>query len=139
MVVVDTNVVAELMRPTPDRAVVAWIAAQNVAALHIAAPTAAELFFGVAISPDGRRKTGLRKAIDDIVRLDFKGRVVPFDVAAADRYAAIAAARRANGRPISVFDGQIAAIAQVNGASVATRNIRDFDGCDVTLVDPWTA
>jgi predicted nucleic acid-binding protein len=99
----------------------------------------AELRLGVAILPAGRRRTALAKAIDDMLQVDFRDRILPFDGAAARAYAAIAAARRVAGRPIGQFDCQIAAIARAHRAAVATRNTGDYVGCGIDLIDPWTA
>ena len=136
MVVTDTNVVSELMRLTPDPEVMAWFSRQNSAELYLTAVTEAELHAGAAILPAGRRRERLAAEVDAMVREDFAGRVLPFDSAAARAYGAIAAARRALGRPILEADCQIAAIAQVAGAAVATRNSTDFEHCGITLIDP---
>lgn len=137
MILVDTNVVSELMRPTPAPEVLAWFAGQEVAALFLSAVSEAELRAGAAYLPAGRRRDSLVAAIDAMVAEDFAGRVLAFDSAAARSYAAIAASRRAAGRPIAEADCQIAAIAHAHGAAVATRNVADFLGCSVTVIDPW--
>lgn len=137
MILLDTNVVSELMRPAPDATVLAWFDGRPAATLHFSAVGEAELRTGVAILPAGKRRDRLLAAIDAMIAEDFAGRVLPFDSAAAKAFAPIAAARRAQGRPISQADGQIAAIARAAGAAVATRNTADFDGCGVELVDPW--
>ena len=139
MVVLDTNVVSELMRLTPDRSVMTWFSAQHSAELYLTAVTEAELRAGAAILPAGRRRDRLAAEIDAMVREDFAGRVLPFDSAAARAYGAIAAARRSLGRPILEADCQIAAIARTTGAAVATRNRADFDHCGIALIDPWTS
>ena len=137
MIVLDTNVVSELLRPAPSRQVEAWLSAQDGAQVYFTAVGEAELRHGVAVLPEGRRRTALTKAIEDILGEDFRGRILPFDSAAAKAYAAIAAERRAAGRPISQFDCQIAAIARANAAAVATRNTSDFEACGIPLMDPW--
>ena len=137
MVVIDTNVVSELMRLTPDQAVMAWFSVQDSADLYLTAVTEAELRAGAAVLPAGRRRDRLAAEVDAMVRDDFAGRVLPFDSAAANAYAAIAAARRSLGRPILEADCQIAAIATVADAAVATRNRADFEHCGITLIDPW--
>lgn len=139
MILLDTNVVSELMRSQPETAVVAWVVAQARTSLFLSAVSEAELRFGVAILPPGQRQARLDHAIDGMIREDFAGRVLPFDSDAARAYAAIAAARRAAGRPISHADCQIAAIARSRGAAIATRNVRDFDDCGVKVIDPWQA
>ncbi len=137
MIVLDTNVLSELLRPTPAPQVEAWLAAQDGASIYFTAVGEAELRHGVAILPAGRRRTALGAAIDGMLDEDFRDRILPFDRDAAGAYAVIAAARRAAGRPISQFDCQIAAIARSHGASVATRNTSDYEGCGIALIDPW--
>ena len=138
MIVLDTNVVSELLRPAPAQPVEVWLAAQDGATIYFTAVGEAELRHGVAILPAGRRRTALAKAIENMLEEDFRDRILPFDRAAARAYAAIAAVRRAAGRPISQFDCQIAAIARVHEAAVATRNTGDYEGCGIDVIDPWT-
>ncbi len=137
MIVLDTNVLSELLRPTPAPQVEAWLAAQDGANVYFTAVGEAELRHGVAILPAGRRRDALAQAIEGMLDEDFRDRILPFDREAARAYAAIAAERRAAGRPISQFDCQIAAIARAHGASVATRNTGDYEGCGVAVIDPW--
>ncbi len=137
MILVDTNVVSELMRPKPAPEVLAWFAGQDVPALFLSAISEAELRAGAAYLPASRRRDSLVAAIDAMVAEDFAGRVLAFDSAAARSYAVIAASRRAAGRPIAEADCQIAAIAHAHGAAVATRNVADFLGCSLTVIDPW--
>ena len=139
MIILDTNVVSELMRLAPSPQVEAWVGAQDSAQLFLTAVSAAELRFGIACLPAGQRRERLRFALDGILREDFVGRILPFDVPASEVYAQIGAERRAMGRPISQFDCQIAAIARGHGATVATRNTSDFQGCGLTLINPWSA
>ena len=138
MIVLDTNVVSELMCPAPDPAVDAWVAGREAATLFFTAVGEAELRYGVAIMPAGRRREAIDAAIGMMLREDFAGRILPFDSAAARAYAEIAAARRAAGRPVSAADAQIAAIASSRGMAVATRNIRDFSDTGIDLIDPWS-
>ena len=137
MIFLDTNVVSELLRPVPARQVEAWLSAQDGAMVYFTAVGEAELRHGVAILPAGRRRNALSGAIEGILEEDFRDRVLPFDRAAARAYAAIAAERRAAGRPISQFDCQIAAIARAHEAAVATRNTGDYEGCGIDVIDPW--
>ena len=137
MIVLDTNVVSELLRPAPAQLVEAWLAAQDGASVYFTTVGEAELRHGVAILPGGRRRTALAEAIEAMLEEDFRDRILPFDRAAASAYAAIAAERRAAGRPISQFDCQIAAIARANEAAVATRNTSDYQGCGINVIDPW--
>jgi predicted nucleic acid-binding protein len=137
MIVLDTNVVSELLRPAPAKEVEAWLSAQDGAEVYFTAVGEAELRYGVAILPAGKRRTALAKAIEGILEEDLRDRILPFDRPAVRAYAAIAAKRRAAGRPISQFDCQIAAIARAHGAVVATRNTEDYEGCGVAVIDPW--
>ena len=139
MIVIDTNVVSELMRMTPEPAVMTWFSGQDSAELYLTAVSEAELRAGAAILPAGRRRDRLTAEVDAVVREDFAGRVLPFDSAAARAYAAIAASRRSAGRPILEADCQIAAIARASDAAVATRNGADFEHCGIALIDPWAA
>ena len=137
MIVLDTNVVSELLRPSPAARVEQWLAAQDGAMVYFTAVGEAELRRGVEILPAGRRRNSLAKVVEGILEQDFRGRILSFDRTAARAFAAIAAVRRRVGRPISQFDCQIAAIAMANSAAVATRNIADFEACGIDLIDPW--
>ena len=137
MIVVDTNVLSELMRPRPEPSVIAWFSGQDSAELYFTAIGEAELRTGAAILPAGRRRDRLAAEIDATVREDFAGRVLPFDSAAARAYADIAATRRSEGRPILQADCQIAAIARARDAAIATRNVSDFERCGIALIGPW--
>jgi toxin FitB len=137
MIILDTNIVAELLRPAPASSVEAWLAARDSATVYFTTVGEAELRLGVAILPAGRRRTALAQAIDEMLEEDFRYRILAFDRAAARAYAAIAADRRAAGRPISQFDCQIAAIARAHEAAVATRNTSDYEGCGIEVIDPW--
>ena len=137
MILLDTNVLSELMRPAPTAAVENWIGLQPVASIFISAITEAELRYGVALLPEGRRQVQLLAKIEAMLAEDFAGRILPFDSPAASAYADIAVMRRRSGRPISQADAQIAAIASSRGASLATRNMNDFLDCGIDVVDPW--
>jgi predicted nucleic acid-binding protein len=137
VILIDTNVISELMRLEPARAVLDWFGEQESAMLFLSAVSEAELRTGVAILPGGKRRDGLIATIDTMIDQDFAGRVLPFDSAAAKAYAAIAASRRAAGRPMAEADCQIAGIARTLGAAVATRNVGDFEGCGIKVVNPW--
>jgi len=137
MIILDTNIVAELLRPAPASSVEAWLAARDSATVYFTTVGEAELRLGVAILPAGRRRTALAQAIDEMLEEDFRYRILAFDRAAARAYAAIAADRRAAGRSISQFDCQIAAIARAHKAAVVTRNTSDYEGCGIEVIDPW--
>jgi predicted nucleic acid-binding protein len=131
------SVLRERERPEPAAQVEAWLAAQDGAMVFFTSVGEAELRYGLAILPPGRRHSALSKAIEAILEEDFRDRILSFDRAAALAYAAIASGRRAAGRPISQFDCQIAAIARASEAAVATRNTGDFEGCGIAVIDPW--
>jgi hypothetical protein len=137
MVLLDTNVISELMRAEPDPTVLDWFGKYDAAELFISAITEAELRTGVAILPEGQRRERLQVAIDAMIDQDFQGRILPFDTLAARPYAEIAAQRRAAGRPIAEADCQIAAIGRAKDAPIATRNVKDFDGCGIRVINPW--
>ena len=137
MIVLDTNVLSELMRPKPSPRVAAWIAQQPMAELFTTAITEAEIFYGIALLTKGKRRDSLLSAAEGMFAEDFAERVLAFESDAARHFATIAAHRRALGRPISYADAQIAAIARVHGAKLATGNGPDFADCGVTVIDPW--
>ena len=139
MIVLDTNVLSELMRPKPSARVVAWIAQQPPADLFTTAITEAEIFYGIELLAKGKRRDGLLAAAEGMFTEDFAGRVLAFESDAAHHFARIAAHRRALGRPISHADAQIAAIARAHGAKLATGNGPDFADCSITVIDPWRA
>ena len=139
MIIIDTNVVSELMRAKPDPAVLAWFAGHAADTLFLTAISEAELRTGAAILPAGQRRDRLVGAIDAMIDQDFAGRILPFDSPAARCYAEIAAARRAAGKPIMDADCQIAAIVRASGAKIATRNVNDFEGCAIDIINPWNA
>ena len=137
MILLDTNVVSELMRGSPEPAVVAWLDNQPVGSLFVTAVTEAEIRAGVAFLPSGERRLHLVDAVERAFGVLFGERILPFDSDAARAYAGIAAARRAAGRPISQADCQIAAIARSRSASVATRDASGFAGCGIEVKNPW--
>lgn len=139
MVVLDTNVVSETMRATPNPEVIAWMDSQRAERLFVAAVTEAEIRAGVAFLPDGARRRNLADAAQRAFGRLFADRILPFDSRAARVYAEVAARRRRSGRPISPADCQIAAIALSRSMALATRNVRDFADTGVELIDPWTA
>lgn len=139
MIVLDTNVLSELMKPAPVGSVVRWVAAQPATSLYTTSITQAEILHGIMLLPSGRRRNALEAAAEAMFKEEFGGRVLPFGSDAAHFYARIAAERRRVGRAISNFDAQIAAIARSNGAAIATRNVADYDHCDIKVVNPWDA
>lgn len=138
MIVVDTNVTSELMRPLPDPAVVAWIRAQPSTEVATTSITVAEISYGIERLPEGHRKNALRGAADQAFS-SFADDVLAFDGPAAAVYGVIVTDRERAGVPISGFDAQIASICRAHQATLATRNAKDFAGTGVSLVDPWEA
>lgn len=138
MIVLDTNVVSEAMKPEPDPAVRDWLDDQAAETLYISSVTVAELLFGIGALPDGRRKQKLAATLDGMLPL-FEGRILAFDSNAARHYADLAVAARKAGRGFPTPDGYIAAIATAHGFAVATRDASAFDAAGVPVIDPWTA
>jgi toxin FitB len=138
MIVLDTNVLSELLRPVPDARVTAWLANQPSASVFTTAVTQGEILYGIRLLPEGQRRRKLWAAAVEIFGEDFAGRVLNYDGDAAEAFADISASRRAAGRPISQFDAVIAAVSRSYGANLATRNAKDFEGCGIEVVNPWT-
>jgi toxin FitB len=137
MIILDTNVLAELMRPEPSTRVATWVARQRATELFTTSITEAEIFYGIELLTKGKRREGLLAAAEAMFAEDLAGRIFGFESDAARAFSKIAAHRRALGRPINHADAQIAAIAQVRGAQLATRNVADFRDCPVEVLDPW--
>jgi toxin FitB len=137
VIVLDTNVLSEIIRREPDEGVTRWLDSLDAAAVATTAITAAELLYGVARLPGGRRKERLGEAIRGLIEGDLDGRVEPFDAPAAGHYADLVSDRETAGRPIGVADAQIAAICRKHGATLATRNISNFKETGIELLDPW--
>ena len=137
MIIVDTNVLSELMRPKPSPRLIEWVAKQPATELFTTSITEAEIFYGIELLPKSKRREGLLAAAEAMFAEDFAGRIFGFDSDAARVFSKIAAHRRALGSPISHADAQIAAIAQMRGAKLATRNIADFENCHLDVVGPW--
>ncbi|MBL8957206.1 MAG: type II toxin-antitoxin system VapC family toxin [Myxococcaceae bacterium] len=138
MIVLDTNVLAELMRPAPSEAVLAWYARQPLAELFTTAITESEILTGLALLPRGRRRAALEAAAQGVFD-ELGDQLLPFDSNAARAFAEIEVDCRRAGRPITRADAEIAAISRSLGAALATRNLDDFTHCGVVLVDPWSA
>ena len=136
MIVLDTNVVSEAMKPTPDPAVLAWLNDQAAETLYISSVTVAELLFGIKSLPAGKRKDMLNQALDGLMLL-FRNRVLSFDIDAARRYADLALEAKTNGRGFPTPDGYIAAIAASREFSVASRDTAPFEAARVPVINPW--
>jgi predicted nucleic acid-binding protein len=138
MILLDTNVLSELMRPGPNENVVRWMDALPGDDIWISAVTVAEIRLGLALLPEGRRKHLLTALAEEMFREEFSEKCLPFDYQAAGEYAKIVSTRSRQGRPITVEDAQIAAIAISSGLELATRNTSDFMGIEgLNLINPW--
>lgn len=139
MILLDTNVVSEVMKTRPAEAVVAWLNAQDSEKLYVSAITIGEIAYGLRILPDGKRQSGLRERFERFVAMAFDQRVLAYDESAARIYGELMGDRQELGLPMSVPDGQIAAIARLNYLAVATRNAVDFENCGVDVVNPFAS
>lgn len=137
MIVLDTNVISEPLKPRADPAVRAWLDRQAKEELYLTAPSLMEILLGLALMPEGERKRGMAKATEELLVRFFADRFLAFDRPAAVEYAALARRAKAKGFSISVTDCQIAAIAAVHGFAVATRDTAPFLAAGVPVVDPW--
>ena len=136
MIVLDTNVVSEAMKPEPHPAVRAWLNDQAAETLYLSSVTLAELLFGIAALPAGKRKNMLAQALDGLMGL-FRDRVLPFDTDAARRYAELAVTAKTGGRGFPTPDGYIAAIAASRGYIVASRDTVPYEAAGVSVINPW--
>lgn len=136
MILLDTNVISEAMKPAPDDTVRAWLDEQAAETLYLSSVTIAELLYGIGALPTGKRQDRLTEALDGLMEL-FADRVLPFDIAAARRYADLAVKARAAGKGFPTPDGYIAAIAASRGFAVATRDTSAFDAAGVAVINPW--
>ena len=139
MILLDTNVVSEVMKTRPAEAVVAWLNGQDSEKLHVSAITIGEIAYGLRVLPDGKRRSGLRERFERFVALAFDQRVLAYDESAARIYGELMGDRKELGLPMSVPDGQIAAIARLNHLAVATRNVLDFEHCGIDVLNPFEA
>jgi toxin FitB len=139
VIVLDTNVLSEVLRSTPEPRVLEWLSELPRASVFTTTISRAEILYGVLLLPKGKRRDGLWNAATRIFDTDLEGHVLAFDSAAADVFADISAARRMAGKPIKQFDAQIAGITRSRGAQLATRNINDFEVCGIEVIDPWSS
>jgi predicted nucleic acid-binding protein len=139
MMVLDTNVVSELMRPVPEPKVLAWIDRQNSEQLYLTSTIAAELLHGVARLPTGIRKRNMAKELALFLDQDFANRVFPFDLSSAHNYSELLSMRETIGKPMAALDAQIAAVCIQHGATLVTRNQKHFQDLGLELIDPWQA
>jgi len=139
MIVLDTNIISEVMRPQPDKAVISWLNQYSDGQLFITSITLAEIYYGLDILPDGQRKIVLQKRFDYFINQGFEQNILTFDEKSAVAYAQIMGHSKRMGQVMSFPDGQIAAITQTQHFSLATRNIKDFQHCSVPLINPFEA
>jgi toxin FitB len=134
--ILDTNVISELMRPTPEPLVLQWFNRLSAEDAHLTSITVAEILLGIELLPLGKRRDVMRAGAERTLGV-FAGQVLSFDEKAAHAFSVVSSTRRRHGRTMSDFDAQIAAIARVHGAAVATRDTAGFEGCGVKVVNPW--
>ena len=137
MILIDTNVVSEPWKPVPDARVLDWLDAQAIETLFLSVITVAELRFGIAAMPEGKRRTVLHDRLEGEVLPLFSGRILPFDLDASKAYATLMAAARGSGKAIGTADGYIAATALAHGFSVATRDVSPFEAAGLKVINPW--
>ncbi len=137
MIILDTNVVSELMRPSPDARMLHWFSSQSAEDLHVTTITMAEILYGIELISTSRRRETVRSAAEKMFDAVFADRILTFEDRAARTFSQIASSRRRQGKPMTDFDAQIAAVTRVHGATLATRNPFVFEGCGVRLVNPW--
>jgi predicted nucleic acid-binding protein len=138
MIILDTNVISEFMTSPPASSVLGWLNAQDTTSLYLTSITIAEIGFGLRTMPQGKRREMLAERFEHFVATAFEQRILPFDEDAARVYGEVMGYRREIGRPMSSLDGQIAAIARSRGFCVATRNIRDFEECQIDIINPFS-
>jgi hypothetical protein len=139
MILLDTNVISEMMRPRTDPVVAAWFRKQPADEIWTSSVVIAELLSGIDLMPAGRKQKALREDVERMIKEDFRGRILVFDLDAARQYGQILSARQRIGRPINEMDAEIAAVAKAHSADLATRNRSDFLACGLTLIDPWAS
>lgn len=139
MIILDTNVVSELMRQQPDPNVINWIQSYNADRFTLTAITVAEIMRGLTRLPEGKRRRELANSFDQFINKAFSQKILPFDTRAAMIFGDLAANREKSGKSIDTVDMMIAAIAKTHSAAIATRNTRDFEACQITLMNPWDA
>jgi predicted nucleic acid-binding protein len=138
LIVLDTNIISEIMRAKPEARVIKWLNSQQASKLFLSSITLAEIGYGLYILPDGKRKWNLQQRFDQFIKNAFETQIVDFTQDSAQVYARLMGERKQAGNPMSIPDGQIAAIALANGYTIATRNIKDFNNCGLVLINPFT-
>lgn len=136
MVILDTNIISEMMRPAPEPVVLSWFSSMRAEDAHLTSITVAEILLGIELLPVGKRRDVVRAGAERTLAV-FAGQVLSFDAKAAHAFSLISSTRRRQGRPMSEFDAQIAAIARTHNAVLATRDVANFEECGLKLVNPW--
>jgi predicted nucleic acid-binding protein len=137
MILLDTNVISAVMSPRPPVTVLTWLNHNESETLFLSTITIAEIMYGLRAMPEGKRQVALSCRFDEFLERGFRHRILDFDLDAAAEFAEIMANRRRMGRPMSLPDGQIAAIARAHGMAAATRNVRDFESCGIKIINPF--
>jgi predicted nucleic acid-binding protein len=137
LILLDTNILSEVMRPAPDPRVICWLNGADAGLLHVSTISIAEILYGLDLLPAGRRRVGMEEQVEAFLLKGFNHRIMSFDEGAARHYGPLMADRRRAGRPMAAPDGQIAAISRSRAMALATRNIRDFEACGLALINPW--
>lgn len=138
MIILDTNIISEMMRSSPAKAVSDWLDEQDSNEVFITTVTVAEISYGISVLPEGAKRQSLEYAFNRIQQTAFKHRILPFEHLAAHAYGKLIGHRKALGKPISIMEGQIAAITRTQEAILATRNVRDFSDCEIDLINPFS-
>lgn len=137
MIILDTNIISEMMKQTPSYKVIKWIDRQDSIELYITTVTIAEISYGINALPNGKRRQLIEDAFNKLLNAAFKHRILSFDEISAHQYGKLMGHRKESGKPLSILDGQIAAIAFTQTKTIATRNTRDFVDCGVELINPF--
>jgi hypothetical protein len=137
MILLDTNIISEMMKSSPSSKVIEWLDGEDITQIFISTVTIAEISYGIQCLPNGKRQNYLIEAFDNVIQEGFKHRILFFHENAAQQYGQLMSHRKKIGKPLSILDGQIAAIAKSEKAALATRNIRDFVDCELILINPF--
>ncbi len=137
MILLDTNIISEMMKQSPDLKVIDWIEEQEVTQLYVSSISIAEIAYGINVLPNGKRRHVLEEAFYKAIKMAFKHHILFFDETSAYQYGKLMSHRKRLGKPLSILDGQIASIALTHGTALATRNIRDFSDCELDLINPF--
>lgn len=138
MIILDTNVVSEALKPGRDEAVIVWLDEQSAETLYLTATSLSELLIGIAIMPEGKRKNEINAGLNALISRLFGSRILPFDQEAAVAYSVLVSSARAAGKVVSLADGQIGAVASAHGFTVATRDVAPFEALGIPFVNPWS-